>query len=375
MELLNFMNRNPLWETILSQKPYNLKIKHENGYIIIKYNIGADFGYTLSKEARGAIFKESDKGQYICVCHPFDKFFNYSESFADNINWKTATVQEKIDGSLIKVWYDNEWHISTNGCINAFEANTDKDSNFGELFVKALLKQSNGICKDVSDFFAELDKTHVYMFELVSSECQLVVYYPEEALYYIGERDMATDKELYRYTDYMKSFGIKKPKIYCLNNLSDVIALTNSFDDNEEGCVVCDDEFRRIKVKGQAYLSAFAYRCQMHISDRRIVLAIQNETIDDWAAYNLAIKEKEDEVFSVLRKKGAELDAQWEIFRKEIVEFKFKSRKEIAAYINGQHKENSYFLFYKLGNPALTGYDFVLRQRPTAWLKYIEEAK
>lgn len=375
MELLNFMNTNPLWETVLSQEPYNLKIKHENGYIIIKYNIGAGFNYTLSKEARGAIFKEVGKSQYICVCHPFDKFFNYGEFFADSINWKTATVQEKVDGSLIKVWYDNEWHISTNGCVNAFEANTDKDSNFGELFTKALLKQSNGICKDIGEFFTELDKTHVYMFELVSPDCQLVVYYPEDALYYIGERDMTTDKELYCYTKHMKNFGIRKPKIYRLNNLNDVIELTNSFDDNQEGCVVCDDKFHRIKVKGRAYLAAFAYRCQMCISDKRIVLAIQNETIDDWAAYNPSIKEKEDKVFSILREKGAELDAQWATFHKEIVELKLNSRKEIAVYINEQHAKNPHFLFCKLNNPALTGYDFVLRQSPTAWLGYVKEAK
>lgn len=375
MELLNFMNTNPLWETILTQEPYNLKIKHENGYVIIKYNIGAGFSYTLSKEARGAIFKKTEKGKYICVCHPFDKFFNYGEIFADNINWEKATVQEKVDGSLIKVWYDNEWHISTNGCVNAFEAATDKDSNFGEVFTKALIKQSNGACKDVNDFFAGLDKTHVYMFELVSPDCQLVVYYPEEALYYIGERDMTTDKELYRYTDYMKNFGIKKPKIYHLNNLNDVIELVNSFDDSEEGCVVCDDKFRRIKVKGQAYLAAFTSRCQMCISDRRIVLAIQNETIDDWAAYNPAIKEREDRVFSILREKGAELDAQWKVFYREIVELGLSSRKEIAAYINGQYKESSVFLFNKLGQPTLTGCDFVLKQRPTVWLRYIKEAR
>ena len=40
---------------------------------------------------------------------------------------KVQLYKKKIDGSLIKLWYDNnDWHISTNGTINAYEAEVNK---------------------------------------------------------------------------------------------------------------------------------------------------------------------------------------------------------------------------------------------------------
>lgn len=271
MQLTEYLNSHPNWEEELTKEPYNLKVKHENGYIIIKYWLNTDFSYEICKEARGVIFKSTPDG-YVCVCHPFDKFFNYEEVHADNIDWNTATVYEKVDGSLIKVWFDETWHVSTNGCVDAFEAEANETKiSFGQLFNKAV---------DFS-LFDELDKTHTYMFELVSPQSQLVVEYSETAAYYIGERDKTTDKELYNYTDVMASYGVKKPLVYQLHKLNDVIALVNSFDVSHEGCVVRDASFKRIKIKGAAYLSVFFMRCQSNVSDKRIIDAIKNETIDD----------------------------------------------------------------------------------------------
>lgn len=48
---------------------------------------------------------------------PYKKFFNFGEDCAATIDWNTAKVQEKIDGSLISLyWYDDSWHISSTGC-------------------------------------------------------------------------------------------------------------------------------------------------------------------------------------------------------------------------------------------------------------------
>ena len=54
------------------------------------------------------------------VCWPFRKFGNHNEGYADTIDWSTARVQEKVDGSIVKLWYDEangKWQFSTNGCI------------------------------------------------------------------------------------------------------------------------------------------------------------------------------------------------------------------------------------------------------------------
>ena len=89
------------WEELLTQEPYNLKIAEDGPYVIFKYNqLSSDFNIPMVREARGIIFR---KGKWDHpVCWPFNKFFNVQESFADEIDWNTAFVTEKIDGCFSK---------------------------------------------------------------------------------------------------------------------------------------------------------------------------------------------------------------------------------------------------------------------------------
>ena len=42
------------------------------------------------------------------------------ESSADAIDWSTARVMEKLDGSLATLyWYKGEWHVSSSGVPDA----------------------------------------------------------------------------------------------------------------------------------------------------------------------------------------------------------------------------------------------------------------
>ena len=106
------------WENELAAAPYYLKIKYDGCYVMFSYNqLASDFNNELVREARGIIFRTGE-WEYP-VCWAFDKFGNYGESYVPEIDWPTAMVTEKIDGSLIKVWWDGYWHISTNGTIDA----------------------------------------------------------------------------------------------------------------------------------------------------------------------------------------------------------------------------------------------------------------
>ena len=67
-----------------------------------------------------------------------------------------------------------------------------------------------------------------------SSKNELVVKYNETALYYLGERNTDSDIESFNYTEHMKKYGIKNPRVYKLNNLDDVVNLVNMFGDDEE---------------------------------------------------------------------------------------------------------------------------------------------
>ena len=56
------------------------------------------------------------------VCYPFSKFFNAGEHRAAQVDWTTAVFTEKLDGSLIKLYYletEKQWVAATNNTIDA----------------------------------------------------------------------------------------------------------------------------------------------------------------------------------------------------------------------------------------------------------------
>ena len=280
IELRDFILSHDNWEELLTEEPYYLKISRDNGYIMFKYNqIFSDFNIPLVREARGIIFRESD---WECVCHPFNKFGNYGESYCPNINWETASVQEKIDGSLIKFWYDDGWHISTNGTIDAFKANLNdvKYQNFGQLVIDAIHK----VFDNEHYFFNMLQPKCTYMFELVSPYNRVVIPYEETNLYFLGMRGMFTgfecDAEILDMAQYFKT-----PKRYPLHSLDDVQKAANALPWDQEGYVVCDENFNRVKIKSPSYVMAHYARNNNVISTERLVQIVLDGEQEEFLIY------------------------------------------------------------------------------------------
>ena len=101
--ILSFIIDHPdTWQIDLEAK--NIRVKQQGDLAIFNYRPGADFNDEIVREARGIII---DIKNLSVVCYPFTKFGNYYESYADDIDWSTAQVQEKIDGSIVKLYHYN----------------------------------------------------------------------------------------------------------------------------------------------------------------------------------------------------------------------------------------------------------------------------
>ena len=122
LKIQEFILAHGNWRELLAAAPYNLKIQEDDGFVLFKYNqISSDFNEEICKEARGLILDSQDS--FKVVRKAFNKFFNLGETYADKIDWETATATSKEDGSLISIWFARDnWHISTNGTINAYNA-------------------------------------------------------------------------------------------------------------------------------------------------------------------------------------------------------------------------------------------------------------
>ena len=319
MRLEHFMNNHyDDWRQILSAPPYNLKISNMNTqcgtYVILKYNqLSSDFNDPLVREARGSIFFQDHlSGLWTRVCHPFDKFGNYGESYVPHINWSTARVYEKVDGSLIKMWYHGGWHISTNGTIDACYAQSqDGETSYYKLVLRALREHG-----DADKFFQSLNTEITYMFELVSPDNRMTVPYNETRLYLIGARDNESDEELdpdwvFLTIDSGAPGMIKLPKSYPLQTLEDCIAAAEAMGCDEEGFVVCDHKFNRVKVKSPAYLYASHLRFNNCITTKKVIKIIREGILDDFVSYNADYKEKVDLVMQAGRVLAVAMEEAW----------------------------------------------------------------
>ena len=347
LNLEKFIKEHPNWEELLTKDPYNLKLSRDDGYIMFKYNqLCSDFSLPEVKEARGIIFRESD---WKCVCHPFNKFMNAGEdnSDLDKLDWSTASVQCKIDGSLMKVWFDKTWHISTNGTIDAFKAPlgcADKElTSYGDLFLYCL--KENNPPFSFKDFTSFLDEEYCYMFEMVSPYNRVVIEYNEPKLYYLGCRnlDLHFEESYVKFTPFENALGclIDTPKTYPLHTFKEVQEAANSLPWNEEGYVVCDDNFTRVKIKSPEYVLAHHGRTNGNISISRLLEIILTNEVDEFLVY---ASEYTDKINNLI--------AEMELFKTqvklEIVNLNpssYSSRKEYAEVVKTYPFYMQNFLF------------------------------
>lgn len=280
LELIKFLKSHPNnWKEILKDKPYGLIIKEENNLVLFKYTMwDSDFSEPIVNECRGLIL-ERDTWRPICV--PFFKFFNYNEPFNDTekIDWKSAKVQTKIDGSIIKLYfYDNKWNIATNSMINAFEVNSvspkieesTEVKSFGDLFAIAAKKQN--LNYDI------LDKDKTYIFELTSIYNEQVVHYDGIQIWHLGTRNLNTLEEE------NINIGIQKPKEWPLTCLNDCIKIASNFKDEQEGFVVVDKNYNRIKIKSPYYFLK-SHELNDNVSVKKLVDIFLSGDYEEFLAY------------------------------------------------------------------------------------------
>lgn len=293
------------WETLLKKPPYYLKISHEGNYALFKYNhYDSVMSEPIVQEARGLIINMKTKR---VVCHSFNKFFNYDDSNSKPIDWNSAKVLDKIDGTLVNLWWDdNKWHWSTNGNIDAFKGITNiKTDTFGNCIIRAIANE--GLTYD--EFLSYFKSAYTYMFELVTPANILVTKANEDKLYYLSCRNMITGKE-----ETKTVLPVIAPKQYHFNNIKEVVEAANKFDDQHEGYVVVDNNYNRVKVKGKEFLKSF-YINNFQLSKHQLMdILLQKEVYDEfiktfpqyvpalkdledkWNAINLEIKRANDEL-------------------------------------------------------------------------------
>ncbi len=331
-------------KAFLTAHPYNLHVseaKSEDlkGLWIAKYDqVKTNFTEEFCKEARGIIF-DGDK----VVCYPFKKFFNSGEKHADVIDWSTATVLHKYDGSIIKIYWleanekrpAGKWMVATNGTIDAKTATVDEQNGvtFYDLF-----EEARKLC---NLDFNRLDKKCTYMFELMHPKSLIVVRYTVPRLVHIGTRNNITFQESY------ENIGVEQAEVFSLTSLEECVDAAAKLGQFQEGFVVVDSQYNRNKIKGSVYLTLHHTLTNNHLTTEEAAgsLVLRNEQSEVQAYQeNPEMVEICQHVVAIEKRMKNFLTALVKTYQ-QVQDKKLSSRKDIAsAYRAASSKHFAFFM-------------------------------
>jgi len=270
------------WKSILKRAPYRLNINDsDDELMIVTYNSDSDFSHPVVRESRGIVY---NKETMEVVSVGFDKFFNAGEPLADNIDWTTAVVTQKMDGSLVTLfWWNGKWNLKSNGALDAskVKSQSDPSKSFLDIFNEALKRQPLN--------WDALDHDVCYSFELLAPENRVIIQYEVPELVFILARNRITGEEI-RYTQETNPTGIRLPDRYDLQSESDVRNMLDIIDrggrKDVEGFVVEDDKCRRVKMKTKFYVDAHHLRGEKTLTIRNAIDIIRAGDIDEYLTYS-----------------------------------------------------------------------------------------
>lgn len=355
LNLQAFIRENENWRELISEKPYCIKVTEKGNLVCFKYSqIDSDFHNPIVRECRGIIL---EKDSWNVVAYPFKKFFNFGEEYADNIDWESAVVETKEDGSLIKIYfYNDEWKIATNNTIDAEDAELQSGpyKNFRQLFDAAAEKCHFD--------FLKLNRYFTYCCEICSEFNIIICPQSEMRLIHIGTRDNRTFQEV------ETNIGIPHPQRYALSSLEDCIAMAKTFDFTKEGFVVKDKNYNRIKIKSEDYVKAHRMISNNKVSEEKILSLICSGEEEEFLSYFPIYTT----IFQDIKIKRDKLKYLFYEIKKEVFSLKEKGmkRKDFAQLVKNNDFSFLYFLMYD--NSQLNFLDWENKISYKKMVKYYE---
>lgn len=233
------------FEQMLTELSINVRTNADfPDYWHLDYSQCSPRGNELVNECRGTTVDIVSKR---VVAPGLYRFYNDSEAQAASVDWNTATVYEKYDGSLIKLWWSNkysQWIVSTRGSLAASGSTHTGSSTFAELFW-------NTIDFDVN----KLPKAIIYYFELCTPDNRVVVNYRGEAFaVLLAARNTNESWNEIEPVWIGDPYDIRYADDVPLTKSAVKSVLTELNGADGEGVVVCDANFNRVKIKARSYL-------------------------------------------------------------------------------------------------------------------------
>jgi hypothetical protein len=256
------------------EQGYSIKVKRHRVFpnlVLLKYDQINTKMTPMTRECRGIILDEDD--DWRVVCYSYKRFHNLNgETWGDEIDFSTARVQEKIDGSLIQLFfYKNLWFIASSGTPDASGEVMGTKTTLADLFWKVWDDLGYNLPENTDQCFA---------FELCSPQNRVVVRHKKPRIVLHGVRHLPTLRELNPVVEahYNKWECVKS---YSFTDVDAIIEMADKLDPiNEgEGFIICDTNYHRVKIKGERYRRMAHFRDTL--STRSILEIVRNNEGDE----------------------------------------------------------------------------------------------
>lgn len=304
------------------REEFKVVVKEYDKLLVLNYDQIYSPKNEITNECRGLIL---EKGTFNVVSRSFDRFFNLGENNTEINDISQCYVMEKVDGSLIKIYfYDGKWEISTRGTAYAESSVNGFPITFRELVLKAL-----GFTEGEFQMWGNnnLDEDLTFICEIVSIENRVVTRYPETKLYHLATRNNRGGEYYIGGDLHEINQLIEVPKHFSFNSEAACLNTAKSLPNLEEGYVVYDNSGNPFcKIKSPAYVAVHAIRGEGLTPKRIAQLVLMNEQ-NEYLAYF-----PEDESYFVPFEEAlwgilTEIETYWEKSVKD------KDQKEFALSV------------------------------------------
>lgn len=244
----SLMNERADW---LQHLETELKIDavRDGDLVSLKYNqIESPMHEPIVQQCRGMVV---DVGSRHVIAWPYNKFWNHGEALAAPVDWSTARVQEKLDGSLMILHWHHGWRVASSGHPTAGGSFGNDERTFRDAFWHTWDALGHRLPPD------EMRDT-TFMFELCDQPNRIVVMHERPRIVLHGARRLTDGREAaYGWLCYAAE-QMRCEVVRCLpyTSFAAVDAAVNALDPLQcEGFVVVDDQFNRVKVKSPRYVA------------------------------------------------------------------------------------------------------------------------
>lgn len=239
------------WMEVLVEE-YKIDVVRDGMRVSLKYNqLESPMASAIVQQCRGMVV-DIQAGRVLAW--PYNKFWNHGEALADPIDWSTARVQEKLDGSLMILYWSGVregWCVASSGHPTA---GGSFGSETGSTFRDAFWRHVNvaSAC-----WVRAADVRISYMFELCDQPNRVVVRHEHPRLVLHGARWMESGVELTRaeLEQQAAMLACEIVREFPIGTIADCLAAADALDPiQQEGFVVVDADFHRVKIKSPRYV-------------------------------------------------------------------------------------------------------------------------